>query len=89
MSQPPDLDDYGHQDDIFDSPEKTITQYPDRTPSRHGRHDVQEARNATLRKELENVKAVNKVVENVINGLTKAKGNMEVPCIIASSPNLT
>lgn len=82
MSQPPDLDplhldDYDDQD-IFDSPEKTLTQLPERTPSRHGRHDIQEARDAALTKELENVKAVNKVVEDVINGLTKAKGNMDV-----------
>ena len=76
------LDDDSDQEDLFDSPEKTETNHngyiSEPTPSRHGRHDEQESRDAALRKELESVRSVNKVIEGVINSLEKAKGNMNV-----------
>lgn len=92
MSQPPDLgtlrlDDDSDQEDIFDGmdeAEETITMpnanpsLSQQTPSRHDRQESQDARDAALRKELESVKAVNKVIEGVIASLEKAKGNMNV-----------
>ena len=45
--------------------------------------DSQESRHAALRKELENVKSVNRVVEGVIESLQKAKGNMNVRTILS------
>lgn len=86
-SHPPDvgtlhLDDDSDQEDIFDSPEKTISANnattPGPTPSRHGRHSSKDTREDGLRKELESVKSVNKVIENVIESLERAKGNMNV-----------
>ncbi|KAF7188692.1 DASH complex subunit duo1 [Pseudocercospora fuligena] len=41
------------------------------------KQDVEEARNAQLRAELEKVREVNKVIEGVTASLTKAKANME------------
>ena len=48
-----------------------------RRPSSRTRQDEQEARDARLRAELEKVREVNKVIENVNASLTKAKSNME------------
>ncbi|KAL1305571.1 hypothetical protein AAFC00_007177 [Neodothiora populina] len=65
-------------DDIFDSPIKEpATRTADPTPSRHDRRDQRESRDAALREELENVRSVNKVVENVIANLQKARGDMD------------
>ena len=43
--------------------------------------DAEEAREAALQQELENVRKINTVVEGVVESLEKAKGNMEVSII--------
>lgn len=94
MSQPPELgtlrlDDDSDRDDLVYSPGKPQEHFKNQqfepTPSRHARNDSQHARDAALRKELENVKSVNKVIEGVIDGLNKAKGNMDVRVIVYSA----
>lgn len=86
-SHPPDvralhLNDDSDQEDIFDSPRKTDgannTTIARSTSSRHGRHSSKDTREDGLRKELDSVKSVNKVIENVIESLERAKGNMNV-----------
>lgn len=42
------------------------------------RYDSEEAREASLRNELESVRSINQVMEGVIESLERAKGNMEV-----------
>lgn len=53
------------------------------TPSRTHvpKHRSDEAREAALRKELESVRGVNKVIEDVIASLEKAKDNMDVSVV--------
>jgi hypothetical protein len=41
-------------------------------------YTTEEAREAALRKELENVQNVNRVIEGVVESLEKAKSNMDV-----------
>lgn len=61
------------------------------TPSKPSapRPETSESREAALRKELDSVRQINKVIENVVTSLEKAKGNMHVrlnsPCIIHPS----
>lgn len=40
--------------------------------------DSEEAREAALQQELENVRKINQVIEGVVDSLEKAKGNMDV-----------
>lgn len=40
--------------------------------------DAEEAREAALQQELENVRKINTVIEGVVESLEKAKGNMDV-----------
>jgi hypothetical protein len=40
--------------------------------------DAQEAREAALRQELDNVRKINQVIEGVVESLEKAKSNMDV-----------
>lgn len=47
-----------------------------RTKESH--YTTEEAREAALRRELESIKNVNKVIEGVVESLQKAKDNMEV-----------
>jgi len=81
------LDD-SDQDNLFDSPE-TVSKpngnnnasngsAADPTPSRSrpSRYDNEEAREGALRKELDSVRNVNKVIENVIQSLEKSRDNM-------------
>ncbi len=42
------------------------------------RYSTEEAREAALRAELESVRTVNKVIEDVVSSLEKAKNNMHV-----------
>jgi len=76
-------------DNLFDSPEAVSRQQAsrkapngsvsDQTPSRaqSSRYSNEEAREATLRKELENVRNVNTVVENLIGSLERSRDNMD------------
>lgn len=51
-------------------------------PSTHSigesRYDSEEAREASLRRELESVRSINQVMEGVVESLERAKGNMDV-----------
>jgi hypothetical protein len=90
MSQPPDLgalrlndnleeeyDDMPYEDEDMDY-DMDIDLGP--TPSKPSapRPETSESREATLRKELESVRQINKVIEDVVTSLEKAKGNMDV-----------
>ena len=44
----------------------------------NSKYSSEEARNQALRRELENVRNVNRVIEDATASLEKAKGNMEV-----------
>ncbi|GAB7352554.1 hypothetical protein MBLNU459_g2939t1 [Dothideomycetes sp. NU459] len=90
MARPPDLrslrlDPDSGDEDLFDSPNGDRAQtnpaaaQPEPTPSRPGnaRYGDQEDRDAALRKELESIRGVNKVIEDVVQSLERAKGNMD------------
>ncbi|KAJ9165685.1 hypothetical protein NKR19_g219 [Coniochaeta hoffmannii] len=76
--------------DPFASPSSTTPKRPKSTSSQpqepdapktpsgnpHTRFDAEEAREAALRRELEGVRNINTVIENVIATLDRAKGNM-------------
>ena len=42
------------------------------------KYDAEQAREASLQKELESVRSINEVIEGVVNSLERAKGNMDV-----------
>jgi hypothetical protein len=90
MSQPPDLgalrlndevdqeyDDMPYEDEDMEY-DMDIDLGP--TPSKPSapRPETSESREDTLRKELESVRQINKVIEDVVTSLEKAKGNMDV-----------
>ena len=90
MPQPPDLgalrldDDLEHEYDDMPYEEEDIDYDMDidlgPTPSKPSapRPETSESREAALRKELDSVRQINKVIEDVVTSLTKAKGNMDV-----------
>ncbi len=49
-------------------------------------YTTEEAREAALRQELENIRNVNKVIEGVVESLQKAKDNMAVRTIPGCNP---
>tara|TARA_R110002003_G_scaffold121_37_gene10944 strand:- start:3891 stop:4193 length:303 start_codon:yes stop_codon:yes gene_type:complete len=49
-----------------------------KTRAKESHYTTEEAREAALRRELESVRNVNKVIEGVVESLQKAKDNMEV-----------
>lgn len=49
-----------------------------KTRTKESHYSAEEAREAALRKELESVRNVNKVIEGVVDSLQKAKNNMDV-----------
>jgi hypothetical protein len=70
------LDSSDHEDS-FASPPNAASR--SRTPTnQNSRFDVEESREAALRKELEGVRKINEVIEGVIGTLERAKGNMGV-----------
>jgi hypothetical protein len=90
MPQPPDLgalrldddidqeyDDMPYEDEDVDY-DMDIDLGP--TPSKPSapRPETSESREAALRKELESVRQINNVIEDVVTSLEKAKGNMDV-----------
>ena len=85
------LKDDNFDEDLFASPDSGATtqkhtpasnassaQKQNAAPKQHkqSKEDIEEARNAQLRAELEKVREVNKVIEGVTASLTKAKDNM-------------
>jgi hypothetical protein len=50
--------------------------------AKESHYTTEEAREATLRRELESIRNVNKVIEGVVDSLQKAKDNMEVSATI-------
>jgi hypothetical protein len=70
------------EDFLFDSPTPSTTQNNPDVPSKPraagSRFSTDEAREAALKQELENIRDINKVVEGVVDSLEKAKANMEV-----------
>jgi hypothetical protein len=50
--------------------------------AKESHYTTEEAREATLRRELESIRNVNKVIEGVVESLQKAKDNMEVGATI-------
>lgn len=84
------LDDASDDDILFESPDNAKSKNREQrdldapfagdTPPRPGnaRQANQEDRDAALRKELESIRGINKVIENVVESLEKAKGNMNV-----------
>jgi hypothetical protein len=92
MSQPPDLgalrlndnldeeyDDMPYEDEEMDY-DMDIDLGPTPSKSSAPRPETSESRETTLRKELESVRQINKVIEDVVTSLEKAKGNMDVCC---------
>lgn len=84
-------------EDLWASPESGATTQKhtpsSNTSSAHkqpsSRHDPSEARDTALRAELERVKEINRVIENVTASLTKAKDNMHtVHRTVASASTL-
>ena len=91
MSNPPDLgalrlnDDLDQEYDDMPYEEEEDMDYDmdidlGPTPSKPSasRPESSESREAALRKELESVRQINKVIEDVVTSLEKAKGNMDV-----------
>lgn len=86
MSQPPDVGALRLEDEYDEIPyqegdidyDMDIDLGP--TPSKPSapRPESAESRETTLRRELDNVRQINKVIEDVVQSLEKAKGNMDV-----------
>ena len=88
--EPPNMDALNLSDSdsdaLFDTPavkknkKKDQEDASDRTATRKARKEshytTEEAREAALRKELESVQNVNRVIEGVVESLEKAKSNM-------------
>lgn len=73
------------EDALFDTPaakkNKKQTQDADADAGKarkESHYTTEEAREANLRRELESIRNVNKVIEGVVESLQKAKDNMEV-----------
>jgi hypothetical protein len=49
-----------------------------KTRAKESHYTTEEAREAALKRELESIRSVNKVIEGVVESLQKAKDNMEV-----------
>jgi hypothetical protein len=61
-----------------------------KTRAKESHYTTEEAREAALRRELESIKNVNKVIEGVVDSLQKAKDNMEVGVPLCwNAPSLT
>ena len=76
-------------EDLFASPSKVSkTAQKSNTKSSEGnapaqrngesKYDAEQAREASLKKELESVRSINEVIEGVVSSLESAKGNMDV-----------
>lgn len=80
-------------EDLFASPSKASKQSQksnsksDAPTSRNveSKYDAEQAREASLRRELESVRSINEVIEGVVSSLEVAKGNMDVSQSIEAS----
>lgn len=83
-------------EDLFASPSRTSkptqksTKQTEAPPQRNGesKYDAEQAREASLQRELESVRSINDVIEGVVNSLECAKGNMDVCASYQSSMDL-
>jgi hypothetical protein len=79
-------------EDLFASPSKVSKQSQKSNPKSdvpsnrnvESKYDAEQAREASLRKELESVRSINEVIESVVSSLEVAKGNMDVSLIYES-----
>ena len=90
------LSDSSDNEDLFASPSRASKskQKPkqmDAAPQRkeESKYDAEQAREASLRRELESVRSINGVIEGVVNGLECAKGNMDVSALPTPLPPRT
>lgn len=60
-----------------------------KTRVKESHYTTEEAREAALRQELENIRNVNKVIEGVVESLQKAKDNMAVGTILQMQPAIS
>lgn len=80
-----DLSD-SYNEDLFASPSRASKQNPKPAAKntdasqRNGesKYDAEQAREASLKRELESVRSINDVIEGVVSSLECAKGNMNV-----------
>ncbi|KAG4418233.1 hypothetical protein IFR04_008591 [Cadophora malorum] len=82
-----DLSDSDNED-LFASPSRT-SKTTQKLPTKHAdsnaqaprnaesKYDTEQAREATLQRELESVRSINEVIEGVVSSLETAKGNMD------------
>ena len=91
-----DLDDTQDTADLFASPSRTTSNSTTKilaaqdpvTPAQHpseARYDAEQAREAALQRELEGLRSINTLLENVVGSLECAKGNMDVVSNTVSS----
>lgn len=93
MVKPPNMDDLSLSDSdsdaLFDTPAARKNKQRDtgadaaddaagKARAKESHYTTEEAREAALRRELESVRNVNKVIEGVVESLQKAKDNMGV-----------
>jgi hypothetical protein len=79
------LSDSSDNEDLFASPSRASkpnqkSKQTEPAPQRNGesKYDTEQAREASLQRELESVRSINDVIEGVVNSLECAKGNMDV-----------
>lgn len=53
--------------------------------AKESHYTTEEAREAALRRELDSIRNVNKVIEGVVESLQKAKNNMEVSLVVVQA----
>ena len=81
-----DLSDSTDTEDLFASPSRASkptqksTKQTEHAPQRkeESKYDAEQAREASLQRELDSVRSINEVIEGVVNSLECAKGNMDV-----------
>jgi len=73
-------------EDLFASPSKVSKKSQKTNPESdapatrnvESKYDAEQAREASLQRELESVRSINEVIEGVVSSLEVAKGNMDV-----------
>ncbi len=61
-----------------EAPQASGSQTASKSRNGESRYDSEDAREASLRRELDSVRSINQVMEGVLESLDRAKGNMEV-----------
>lgn len=79
------LSDSSDNEDLFASPSRASKKPKqiDAAPQRkeESKYDAEQAREASLQRELKSVRSINDVIEGVVNSLECAKGNMDVSAL--------